>query len=69
MQGQPAQALALASENYAQQREPADARLLLEAAVAARQPAAAAPVLKWMAESGIESTALKALATQLAGRS
>lgn len=69
VQGQPAQALALARENYVQQREPADARLLLEAAVAARQPAAAAPVLKWMAESGIESTTLKALATQLAGRS
>ena len=69
VQGQPAQALALARENYAQQREPADARLLLEAAVAARQPAAAAPVLKWMAESGIESVALKALAAQLAGQS
>lgn len=69
VQGQPAQALALARENYAQQREPADARLLLEAAVAARQPAAAAPVLKWMAESGIESAALKALAAQLAGQS
>ena len=58
-------ALELARANYAQQREPADARLLLEAALAARQPAAAEPALKWLAESGIESVALKALAAQL----
>ena len=63
--GQPAAALELARANYAQQREPADARLLLEAALAARQPAAAEPALKWLAESGIESVALKALAAQL----
>jgi len=63
--GQPAAALDLARDNYAQQREPADARLLLEAALAARQPAAAEPVLKWLAESGIESLVLQALAAQL----
>ncbi len=49
------------------QREPADARALLEAAIAARQPAAAAPALKWMAESGIDSLALKNLAARLKG--
>ncbi len=58
-------ALELAAKNWAEQREPADARILLEAAVAARQPAAAAPVLKWMADAGIESVVLKQLAAQL----
>jgi hypothetical protein len=67
VQGQAQQALASARENYAVQREPADARILLEAALAARQPAAAEPALKWMADSGIESVALKALAQKLKG--
>ena len=67
LQGDAARALPLASENYTLQREPADARVLLEAAVAAKQPAAAEPVLKWMADSGIESAALKALVAQLKG--
>jgi len=65
LRGQPAQALALARENFAEQREPADARILLEAALAARQPAAAAPALAWMAASGFESVALQDLATRL----
>jgi hypothetical protein len=58
-------ALALAQENFAVQKEPADARILLEAALAARQPAAARPALDWMAASGIESVALQGLAAQL----
>lgn len=61
-----ANALKLAIENFAEQREPADARILLEAAIAAKQPAAAEPVLQWMAKSGIASVALKKLAAQLA---
>ncbi|MED5617861.1 tetratricopeptide repeat protein [Ideonella sp. BN130291] len=65
VQGQPARALQLAQNNYAVQREPADARILLEAAIAARQPAAAAPVLQWMAESHIESVVLQQLAARL----
>lgn len=60
-------ALALAQANYAQQRELADARILLEAALAARQRAAAEPVLQWMARSGVESPLLHALAAQLKG--
>lgn len=63
--GQPERALALASQNYAVQREPADARILLEAALAARQPKAAEPVLQWMASSRIESVALQSLAARL----
>ncbi|HEV7915102.1 MAG TPA: hypothetical protein VGP22_15160, partial [Albitalea sp.] len=67
LQGQPQKALALAAENYRLQREPADARVLLEAAVAAKQPAAAEPVLAWMAASRIESVALGTLAQKLKG--
>jgi Tfp pilus assembly protein PilF len=65
--GQPQRALVLARKNYTVQREPADARVLLEAALAARQPAAAEPVLQWMASSRIESVALQSLARQLKG--
>ncbi len=61
------QALVLARQNFAEQREPADARVLLEAALAARDPAAAEPALRWMSESHVESVALQSLAGQLKG--
>ncbi|HEX6721065.1 MAG TPA: hypothetical protein VF107_05820, partial [Burkholderiaceae bacterium] len=57
--------LQLALANYSQQKEVADARIVLEAALAARQRAAAEPVLQWMAASGVESPALHALAARL----
>jgi hypothetical protein len=60
-------ALTLAQQNYAVQREPADARILLEAALAAGQPDAASPALQWLARSGIQSVALQTLASQLKG--
>jgi len=63
-----ANALRLATENFAEQREPADARILLEAALTAKNPAAADPVLQWMAKSGIDSVVLKRLAAQLASQ-
>ena len=62
--GQPGRALALARENYAVQREAGDARVLLEAAWAARQRDAAEPALQWMRSSGVESTRLQALAAR-----
>jgi tetratricopeptide (TPR) repeat protein len=65
VQGQPQHALELARANYAVQREPADARILLEAALAAKQPAGAEPALRWMAESHIESVVLAGLAQRL----
>ena len=65
---QVARALDLAKKNYAVQREPADARVLMEAAIAAHQTAAAAPALAWMKTSAIESQRLLALAGQLKGR-
>lgn len=60
-------ALGLALENWTVQREPRDARIVLEAALAARKPAAAQPVLIWLAESGIEDRTLRALARQFTG--
>jgi hypothetical protein len=63
--GQPQRALALARENYAVQREVADARVLLEAALAAGQRGAAEPVLQWMARSRIEVPMLAALGARL----
>ncbi len=65
VQGQAAAALPLAQTNWAEQREPADALLLLQAAVATRSPKAAQPVLQWLASSGIESVVLQPLAAQL----
>jgi tetratricopeptide (TPR) repeat protein len=50
----PGRALALAREGWKAQHEPWDARLLLEAATAAHEPAAAAPAVAWLAETGFE---------------
>ena len=68
VRGEAKRALALAGTNYVLQREAADARVLLEAALAAREPAAAEPALRWLAESGAESLVLRQLATQLKGK-
>lgn len=65
--GQAEPALVLARQNYAEQREPADARILLEAALAAGQAASAEPVLQWMETSRIESVALQTLVRRLKG--
>jgi tetratricopeptide (TPR) repeat protein len=59
--GDAKRALALARANHDKQREPADARILLEAALAARDKGATQPVLQWMAEHKVESVALVAL--------
>lgn len=58
-------ALPLASENFAGQKEPADALLLLQAALAARNKAAAQPALQWLERSGFEGRAWRALAAQI----
>jgi hypothetical protein len=65
VQGDAAQALPLAQANWAQQREVADAKLLLQAALANRSPQAAAPVLQWLQSSGLQSGSLQALAAQV----
>jgi predicted Zn-dependent protease len=58
-------ALTVAAENWKSQREPRDAQIVLEAALAARDPGPAAPVLQWLQQSGFESRVLRTLADQL----
>jgi len=65
LQGDAPGALRLAQENYRVQREPRDARILLEAALAAREPAAAQPALDWLRASGYEDLLYAKLARQL----
>jgi tetratricopeptide (TPR) repeat protein len=66
LRGDAAQALRLATENYRVQREPRDARILLEAAIAARDPAAAQIVRDWLRSSGFEDARLRRLGQESA---
>lgn len=62
---QPEAALRLAQANWEAQREPADARIFLEAALLSEKPAAAQPVLNWLSETGLEDRRLAPLVTAL----
>ena len=62
---QPDRALELALANWDVQREPADARILLETALAARRPGAAQPVLAWLQTNGVQDTRLTGLADRV----
>lgn len=64
----PKTALRLAVDNYAVQREPRDARILLEAAIAAQDSASAQPAREWLRRSGFEDDRLRRLG-QAAGDS
>lgn len=68
LQGDAKTALKLAQHNWAEQREPADARLLLAAAIAANDKAAAQTVLDWMQQTRIEDVRLQALAAKLGAK-
>jgi Tfp pilus assembly protein PilF len=65
LRGDAKAALAAAAENWKSQREPRDALILLQAARAARAPAAAAPVLDWLARTGFEHEGMRRLAAEL----
>jgi tetratricopeptide (TPR) repeat protein len=65
----PGDALELARRDWATQREPADARILLEAALAAGKPAGAQPVLEWLDRTGLEDVRIAALLDRLTGTS
>ncbi|GAA4025352.1 tetratricopeptide repeat protein [Actimicrobium antarcticum] len=67
VEGNPGKALGLALENWKVQLEPRDARIVLEAALAAGKPAAAQPVLDWLSASGNEDRTLRTLAQQIKG--
>ncbi|WP_332859966.1 hypothetical protein [Janthinobacterium svalbardensis] len=60
-----ASALRLAQQNWAIQKEVPDMRIVLEAALAARNDGAAQAVLAWIAAHGVEDTALQRLVRQL----
>jgi hypothetical protein len=62
----PHEALRLAQENWAAHREPWDARIYLEAALAAGNPGAARPVLDWLRDNRVQDIRLAALAQQAA---
>lgn len=70
LRGNAKEALRLAAENYRVQREPRDARILLEASIAAGDPAAAQVVRDWLRSSGFEDARLRTLGEKsaLAGR-
>ncbi len=57
LRNNPDKAVQLAAENWtALQREPRDARILLEAALAAKNPAAARPAMDWLLQNGYQET-------------
>ncbi len=60
-------ALALAQKNWEVQKESADMRVLLEAALKSGNKAAATPALDWAARHGVEDVAVARLAKQLKG--
>lgn len=66
LRGDSKTALKLARANWDVQKEPADMRVLLEAALKAGDRAAAAPVLDWVKKHGVEDVAIARLARQLA---
>lgn len=57
----PKEALRLAQENWQGQHEPSDARILMAAALAAKDAAAAQPALEWLKQSHIEDRHLQIL--------
>jgi len=65
LQHDPTTALDLALRNWQVQRAPWDARVVLEAAHAARQPQAAVPVLEFLEQTKLEDPLLQPLAREL----
>ena len=65
LQNDPERALTLAEANWNVQREVADARVLLEAALAAKAAPRAKPVLEWLLSSKCEEPKLVGLAKEL----
>ena len=63
--GEPLEALRLAKQNWTAQREPWDVRLVLEAALAAERPEAAAEVAEWIRAKGFEDAAIQPLLAQI----
>ena len=62
----PEKALSLAEADWEVQKEVADCRILMEAAVAARQPARAAPAMTWLKTARLRHPVLTSLEARLA---
>lgn len=62
----PGKALSLAEADWQVQKEVADCRILMEAAIAARQPARAAPAMRWLKTARLRAPALTRLEARLA---
>lgn len=67
VEGDAKTALELAAANWQVQREPADAKLLLEAALAAGNKAAARPVLDFIRNTGLQDARLAPLVVRVDG--
>ena len=65
LRANPDRALELATDDWKTQREPRDARVLMEVALAAKKPAAAQGALEWMKQTGYEDPRYRALAETL----
>ena len=59
IEGDASNALPVAVKNWSEQREPADALLLLDTAMAAERPEAAEPVRAWLAQVGLEDVRIQ----------
>jgi hypothetical protein len=64
LQHAPRAALKLARENWQMQKEPADVRILLEAAIAAHDASAVGVVREWLRNSRLEDVQLSRLAPE-----
>jgi hypothetical protein len=69
LQHDPETALDMAKRNWAVQRAPWDARVLLEAALAAHQPRAADAVVAFMEQTRLEDPIVQSLARQVGSSS
>jgi Tfp pilus assembly protein PilF len=66
LQHDAASAMTLAQQNWQVQKEPADVLIMLEAAIANRQVAAAQSVLAWLKQSGLQDQRINALKQKMA---
>jgi hypothetical protein len=68
LQHDPQTGLQMALRNWQVQREPWDTRLVLQAALAAQQPQAAAEVLEFLRNTQLEDPVVEPLARELRAR-
>ncbi len=68
IEGNAAKATLLAAQNYAVQKEPRDADILMRAALAANQAKATQPALDWLRTSRYEDPEMRQVASQLASK-